>query len=160
MDDPQMPLNSAVGLVVVNWSLLEHSIDLVISLIFNEFGGDAFIKEVPKTRLNQKLSFLSTSFKKLPKLDEYKSQGMIFIDDIKKFSIDRHRIIHGVVIHATPDFFLYTKTNYDDVNELDLYKYTLTDLLDYGKKMQGLATNFDNFARRIINAFAIEKIQI
>jgi hypothetical protein len=156
--DSQAKLYSAVGNVIVNWSLIEHTIDLFMRLVFHKLGGNALIKEIPKTIFKRKTDFLIKSFDTLPQLAEYKTNGLSSMLDIDKYIEDRHRIVHGVVIHFAEDVLHYTKIKYEKGKEdFDIYRYTLTDLLDYGKKIEDLAMNFGLMIRQIINEYAIQK---
>lgn len=156
--DPQMNLFSTIGFVVVHWALVEHNIDIILPLIFHKYGGNSLRKEIPKTRLNQKVSFLRDSFNKIHDLSKYKQEGLILINIIEHLSDDRHRIIHGSIIHSTPDELFYVKLQHKlKIEGPELYQFTLTNLRDYGNKVQDLSKKFSLLVRQIINDFALSK---
>ena len=80
------------------------------------------------------------------------------MDDVNTLSDHRHRIIHGAVIKMDQDIFHYTKLIYgDEFHKFDIYMYKLTDVVDYGKKIQDLAIRFASLRDRLIKDAALQK---
>lgn len=90
-------LFEAIGRMVVTWSHLEFTIDVMILIIHNVLGRSDIEPKKPRS-LDRKLSYLSDFFKSLP-LDDVALAGYRrLISDIKIAAIERHDIIHGVSV--------------------------------------------------------------
>ena len=76
-DIPQqvlMDLYAVTGELVINWGIFEASLNMIVNLVYRDFGGQYVTGEsepipVPFTR---RLNFLKTCFKKIPALASFR----------------------------------------------------------------------------------------
>ncbi len=152
----QKTINATVGLIVLGWSFVEHILDICISLIYHKCDGKTLIKEIPATRLNEKIKVFKKCLNQSPVLNLHKDEGLRLLDRVKILSKDRHNIIHGVMTTMSPYSLKLVKFKYGkEVHEIINIEYSISDLLEYGKKIQDLTSDFGNYARSLVNNFGI-----
>jgi hypothetical protein len=149
---------TAIGLVITSWAYVEDLINRCVLFFYHECGGNTTKtgkSGIPRTQFNRKLKLLSESLSMLPILSIYKDDGLALIARSKTLSEYRDIIIHSVVTRLKPESLILVKYKYNKENidkpTLQHSQYTIKDLLDLGKKMTGLATDFHHYFQRILN---------
>lgn len=84
---------SAVGRIVVAWSMLESQFDVCIWLMYESLGGKTLVKEPPRA-LTRKVDFWKECFRKLPNLQSHKDAAYEFGDQLSSAAGDRNRMLH------------------------------------------------------------------
>lgn len=100
-DEELESLYRFVGLVVIQWGQSEQSLDLVVSTLYQNYGGSALVKKMPKM-LETKLEFVEKAFEELKGLDEFKPLAMRVVSEFKRLREFRHDFIHGAIADTVP----------------------------------------------------------
>jgi hypothetical protein len=133
-------LCACIGFVVVNWGLAEQSLDMIISVIYDQCGGSTITKDRPWS-LKLKIKFLRQAFKQFVALQPYVEQGNEILDSLIALSQKRHNLVHGVVtgINLEDGIFPIEKFDYRN-NTLEKVQFDpkafpklAQDLVDLGK---------------------------
>lgn len=144
----------ALGFVTAQWADIEHSIDNCISLIFLDLDGINIAKkrQVPRS-MNNKLDYLRKALC-LPQLSLFKDDGLKIIERIEPISKERQDIIHGIMFEVNPDHIEFTKLDYTKDEHIDrFYKFTIEDINQSGKRMQGLAGDLHAYTGYLLHHF-------
>ena len=112
-DFPQqvlMDLYAVTGELVINWGMLEASLNMIVNLVYRDFGGQyangkAEPIPVPFTR---RMNFLKTCFKKIPALVPFQDDARALRGKAKELSVVRDFIAHGFLSGHDPDTGIYT----------------------------------------------------
>ena len=84
----------AVGLVVLQWSQAEQSLELLVALLWQALGGQDHAKRIPKM-LETKLKFVRECAAELPKLASHRQRIEELASTFESLSDTRHDLIHG-----------------------------------------------------------------
>jgi hypothetical protein len=95
-EDVYAPLCSAIGSVVINWSLAECALDICGVIIFHAAGGRHEDKRLPRG-LSTKLEFLERCFKKIESLNQFRAEATSVFEAAKYMSRTRNFLIHGML---------------------------------------------------------------
>lgn len=146
-NDDYQALCKAVGFIVVNWAIMEQSLDGCVSLVFHEYAGKARRKNLPGP-LSAKLEFLTDCFSTIPKLSGHKDRALTLFSRIESVASRRHDLVHGAItdVTAKDGVFYFAKLDYQkqayrvrDVH-LDLRRFDelAESVLDLGSEVAQL----------------------
>lgn len=96
-------LLGAVGGLAVTWSILEYAVDICIDALYNKWGADKLVAEIPRTAMNKKIEFLRTVFAEgspMTKVFDGVSMPEV-VDRLEWLAERRHQVIHGVAMRMT-----------------------------------------------------------
>jgi len=133
-------LCACIGIVVVNWALAQQSLDMIVSVIYDQCGGSTIMNDKPWA-LKRKIKFLKLAFKQFVVLQPYAEQGITILDSLIAISEKRHNLVHGVVtgINLEDGIFPIEKFDYR-INTLEKIQFDpkafpelAQDLVDLGK---------------------------
>ena len=120
-------LYTAVGFVVVQWGQAEQSLDLAVSTLYQDYGGTAYAKRMPKM-LSPKLEFIT----KCLDVSKYRQSLLVLAEklsnDFERLSEIRHALIHGTISEVTQrdGVYSYIKLNVQkDTHEVQEFKFDL-----------------------------------
>jgi len=148
-DDEELDaLFKAVGFVVVQWGQAEQSLDLATGVLYQNLGGKALAKRLPKM-LDTKLEFIAKCLAKLPTLAHLRADGENLVADFRSLIATRHDLIHGAIasVSATDGGFDFMKLDFKGNNHVvrefrfegeDFPKLT-KDLIDLGARATAFA---------------------
>lgn len=156
---PQLvdPLANAIGRLAMAWAGLELMLDAQVAVIYQLAGGRHLERELPKA-LNRRINFLRRCYRQIAALSGFSAKAAPLLDETDRLSETRHTVIHGAPAHCDPSgpsfIFVRMEVNKDKTmhkgNELSL---TLGQIVDCGRKSQGLADDFYSLANRLMDAF-------
>jgi hypothetical protein len=130
-------LCACIGFVMVNWALAEQSLDMIVSVIYDQCGGSTITKDKPWA-LKAKIDFLRKAFKQFVALQPYAEQGNKILNSLIALSEKRHNLVHGVV----------TGINLEDgVFPIEKFDYRNNTL----KKIQFDPKAFPNLAQDLVD---------
>ena len=119
--DAWIGLSLALGLVVVQWGLIEKQVDFWVERLFQDFDGKKLRKKGDRPRtLKPKNSFLSECFETMPELAELRPAANNIMSRVVIVSERRHDLIHGAISSWPKDGVF----NFD---KIDLPGYTLRE---------------------------------
>jgi hypothetical protein len=95
-DEDLDALFKAVGFVVIQWGQAEQSLDLIVSMLYQNLGGKELVKRIP-VMLAPKLNYLRKCLSKIPQLREFQNDGDLLISKFEELSQKRHDVIHGAI---------------------------------------------------------------
>ena len=147
-------LFKAVGFVVVQWGQAEQALDLATAILYQNLGGKACSKRLPKM-LQPKLEFLSKCLSKIPVLDSLRGEGEALIANFHKLSDKRHDLIHGAIasVSATDGAFMFAKLDIkDDIHVVREVRFDSADFPALTKELINLGAQATAFARRLQEA--------
>ena len=122
------------------FDIAEQSLDMIISLVYDECGGSTISKTRPWA-LGDKIKFLRKAFKRFVVLYPYAEQGIEILDSVEAISKKRHDLVHGVVKNVTLEngVFPIEKLDYRNNNVKNIqfdpkaFPNLAQELLDLGK---------------------------
>jgi hypothetical protein len=89
----------AVGFVVLNWAIIEQQMDNWVNIAFRNCGGSSLkdVDGIPRS-FDRKMKFLRKSFKKLPALAPFSTEGLALIERASAISTERNNLVHGGIV--------------------------------------------------------------
>ncbi len=87
----------SIGRLTISWAYIELGIDLAVSTIYRQLGGDKIDKRMPFA-LQRKLTFLKQAANVIATLSPYRDRLINLAHAVEKHSGTRHDIIHGFVV--------------------------------------------------------------
>jgi hypothetical protein len=150
-------LCEAIGFVVIDWALIEQQIDNWVNVSFNNCGGNSVrgYENVPHS-LKRKITFLKQSFKTLPLLAPYASEGRNLLTRISTLSPKRHELVHGAIISldSAGGVFKYRMVGYRlQQHTLREFEFNIRDAPTLEKTLSALLTEAISFSQKLANAF-------
>lgn len=137
----------AMGLITVNWSFVEQSINNCVKLFFYDCKGKPYAKpkeEIPLS-LNSKRIFMRKCLHNVPLLIPFKEQILPITDRIKTLANERHDMIHGIIIEISDNNITFAKYDVKKIYKIHGIEYSITDFHSVGKKMLDLANDLSQF---------------
>jgi hypothetical protein len=157
VDDFQS-LCAAIGFVEVNWALFEQSLDFIVITAFQDLGGSALDKELPRS-YSRKAKFLRKAFSKVAVLNPLKAEATEILSRSDELSTKRHDLMHGVVTHveAIDGCYNFSKIDYvghghsyrDFVFNPEDFPKLAEDLLRLGAETTRLGLKVDEIQQRL-----------
>jgi hypothetical protein len=152
MDSEYHRLCAAIGFVVVNWSLTEHSLDGWVAIVYHDHGGKDLRKSIPKP-LSAKVEFLTQCFQECPSLSEFKDEALALLLRVTALADKRHDLVHGAVTSVTSKdgVFAFAKLDFKKQEirvrqvHLDLKKFD-----DLAKEIVDLGTDVADLGDRLL----------
>ncbi len=107
-------LFNLVGFVVVQWGQAEQSLDLIVAMLYQDFGGNKFVKRLPKM-LSTKISFIRKCLEEIPELAIFQNPIDDVITEFERLSSIRHDFIHGAIADTVPEngAFKFVKLDFE-----------------------------------------------
>jgi hypothetical protein len=147
-----------VGFITITWAFIERFMDDSILFIYNVFDGKTIPKKIPKTKLILKIELLKIYLEQLPKISQYKDNGLRIINTVEEFSSQRHWLVHGALIKITPDVLYFTKYKYgQNKHQIENFEHKITDLDKYAKALQDITTELSVLAQNIAEDAMLQK---
>jgi hypothetical protein len=108
-------LAKAVGLVVLQWSQTEQSLELLVAVLWQSLGGKSFAKRIPKM-LETKLEFVRKCAAGTPALAAHRQRIEGLANSFESLSATRHDLIHGAPasIAAVDGAFVFARLEIRD----------------------------------------------
>lgn len=138
----------AFGLVVINWSNAEQSLDMLIALLWQSFPTRTYSRKIPMM-LAPKLAFARQSFAKVEALKPFQQQAELLFAEFDRLSNLRNDLIHGAVASLAPidGHFVLIKFDIHDgfhqVREVRIpvmaYPQLTSDLVNLGRNAHRMA---------------------
>jgi hypothetical protein len=152
-DSEYYALCAAMGFVVVNWSLAEHSLDGWVAIVYHDHGGKDLRKSIPKP-LSAKVEFLAQCFQERPSLSAFKDEALTLLPRVTSLADKRHDLVHGAINSLTSKdgVFAFSKLDFEkqDIRvrqvHLDLRKFD-----DLAKEIIDLGTELANLGNRLVS---------
>jgi hypothetical protein len=154
-------LCQAVGFLVIEWALIEQQIDNWVNVSFNNCGGNLVHghQSVPHS-LKRKTDFLKRSFKTLPLLAPFASEGLNLLTRISALSPKRHELVHGAItsLDSSGGSFAYRLVGYRlQRHTLKEFKFNIREFPTLEKSLSALLTEGISFSQKLASAFLVEK---
>lgn len=167
MRQPSVPekvmpsLFANVGMIVMNWSFVENSLDAWTAIAFQDCNGSSIERELPR-QFDRKMRFLRKCFNRLPELTPWKNEALAYLDRAKALSVVRHYVVHGVLWDfdsANNESFTFQKIDLDE-NKTQHMLGSLTiageDLIASANELLGMASQGQKITHFMLNAFEAE----
>ena len=105
----------AIGLVVLQWGQAEQSLDLLVALLWQSFGGKKHAKKIP-IMLEPKIRLIRTCIIAEPQLIAHSAAADELLLRFETLSALRHDLIHGAVASIPPidNAFVFAKLDVKD----------------------------------------------
>jgi hypothetical protein len=148
-------LYTSVGRMVMTWTYVEASLDAIVALLFQKFGGKEIEQEVPRS-LKKKVTFIKRCLK-LPALLPFGEEGASLMREVSALADTRHLIAHGTFMTWPHEFgetrlklkmFQY-QAKFHKVEDKDT---TLKELDDASLKAISLAVILIDWCRDIMES--------
>ncbi len=148
----------AFGLVVINWSNAEQSLDMLIALLWQSFPTRTYSRKIPMM-LAPKLAFARRSFAEVEALEPFQQQAQSLFAEFDRLSNLRHDLIHGAVTSLAPidGHFVLNKFDIHDgfhhVREVRIpvaaYPQLIRDLVNLGRNAHHMADTVFELVKKI-----------
>jgi hypothetical protein len=148
-------LSYAVGFIVINWALIEQSMDHCVRAIYRGCNGKCIRPRLPVS-CKPKIEFLEASLKTLLQLEEFKEDGLMLLRDIADIADMRNNLVHGVIESIHSDSGVYTfnrlKTHPDSHSVL-VFKFNLQTAPKFVARSQEVQTKIGMLATSLNERF-------
>lgn len=89
-------LFNVVGFVVIQWGQAEQSLDLIISTIYQNLGGEKLAKRLPKM-LDTKLNFIQEATANISELNSFEDRLSELKAEFRRLGVIRNDFVHGAI---------------------------------------------------------------
>lgn len=96
------PASHAIGFFIINWTLLEITLDAWQSITFHNANGKFFKRKMARM-LSDKIIFLRDNFLKNEYLLEYRDECLLILDEVERISKTRRTISHYGISKFDPE---------------------------------------------------------
>jgi hypothetical protein len=154
--DTESALYSQVGFIVIQWGHCEQSLELLVTTLFREYGGNALPKRnrMPK-QLSEKLAFVKECATEIPSLKPFRTEIENLASKFEALTQKRHDLVHGAltddpVIDGVYSFIRLE--THPDIHEVKDFQYDLKAFPFLAKALVGLGADAPKVARRVFDA--------
>jgi len=112
-------LCTAIGIIAINWAMIERQLDNCIHLICADLGGIPGEREKPLA-LERKIKALKKSFRRIESLKPFKDRAIPLIEDARVMGHKRHMFLHGCIGKLEGPILTMHKLR-PDINALNPY---------------------------------------
>jgi hypothetical protein len=154
-----MDLYAVAGELVIQWGMVEASLNTLISLIYKDYGGNELGGEkqtipVPFTR---RIKYLKRCFKEIPALMPFAEEARTIRSQAKTLSFVRDYIAHGFLSTWNTETGVYTfgrldTDEGDTIHVHTTYKATATELLAKTGQIMELFDLSHALVQKLLNA--------
>jgi len=133
----------AIGLVVIQWAQAEQSLDMVVALLWQSFGGEAHARKLP-VMLEPKIRFVRVCVTANSDLAEFRADAESLLAEFERLSSLRHDLIHGAVSSIAPidGHFVFAKLDVrENVHHVREVKVPVTSYPMIMRNLVDLARN-------------------
>lgn len=154
--DPENALYSQVGFIVIQWGYCEQSLELLVTTLFREYGGNAMPKRKRLPRgLSEKLAFVKECAACIPLLEPFRTDIESLASKFEALTQKRHDLVHGAltddpVINGVYSFIRLE--THPDIHEVKDFQYDLKAFPSLAKALVGLGADAPKVARRVFDA--------
>ena len=151
VDDELDNLYRAVGFIVIQWGQAEQSLDMIVAIIFHDFGGNK-VKKIPKM-LKPKIDYLRESFNNISDISVHKEVANEILDEFEKLSEKRHDIIHGAVSATTSNNGAYAFAKLDIINgyhHVREFDFDIKQFPKLSEDLVNLGSNTTKLAKQLL----------
>jgi len=145
-------LYRAVGFIVIQWGLAEQSLDMIVAIIFHDFGGNKIKNKLPKM-LKPKIDYLRECFNKISDISEHKEAGNEILNVFENLSERRHEIIHGAVSTTASNNGAYAFAKLDIINgyhQVREFDFDIKQLPKLSEDLVSLGSNTTKLANQLL----------
>ena len=145
----------AIGFVVIQWGLAEQSLEMLVVLLFNSFGGKKLAKRIP-VLLSHKLNFVRQCLASAPRLAKYRVDGEALAGQFESLSATRNDLVHGAICSLAPVGGKLMFAKLDFRNNLPVHRQVNLDMPAFPKLAEDLIAlghNAAGLAMRLLDEF-------
>jgi hypothetical protein len=149
-------LFKTIGFIVVNWGHCEQSLELLVSTLFREYGGNKLpkVKKMPKP-LSAKIAFVKECANHIPALAPFRTEIESLVCDFDALTQTRHDLVHGAITDTPVIEGVYSFIRLDthpDIHEVKYFQYDLKAFPSFAEALLRLGSDAPKLARRVFDA--------
>lgn len=145
-----------VGMIVLNWSFVENSLDAWTSISFHDHNGESVERQIPR-QFGRKVSFLRKCFRRLPSLAVHADEVSAYLDRAVALANVRNYVVHGTLSDFDPadESFLFVKIDISEdkrQHEFGELKILGTDLIAAANELLVMASRGHEITARLVQS--------
>ena len=149
-------LFKSAGFVVVNWGHCEQSLEMLVGILFSQYGGNKLPKRkrIPK-QLSDKIEFVNECIAQIPLIAAFSGELEKIMADFTAIKQTRHDLIHGALTdyHATNGVFSFIRLEtHPDIHEVKPFEFDLKEFPSLASTLLRLGENTARIVKRIFDA--------
>lgn len=149
-------LCKSIGFLVIQWGQSEQSLELLVNVIFRDYGGSKWTKQKRLPRqLDKKLAFIKECASAIPALATFRIDLEALVVKFKLLSQMRHDLVHGALVNIKEenDVYSFIRLNtHPDVHEAKEFRYALTEFPVVADAFVCLGRDTQRLAERVFIA--------
>lgn len=154
--DTESALYCQVGFIIIQWGHCEQSLELLVTTLFREYGGNAMPKRkrMPK-QLSDKLAFVKECAAGIPLLKPFRTDIESLARKFEALIQKRHDLVHGALTDDPGIDGVYSfirLETHPDIHEVKEFQYDLKAFPSLAKALVGLGADAPKVARRVFDA--------
>lgn len=154
--DAENALYSQVGFIVIQWGHCEQSLELLVSTLFREYGGNKLPRRrrMPK-QLSEKIAFVKECAQHIPSLAPFRAEIEALAGDFDSLTQTRHDLVHGALSDAPVVDGVYSfirLETHPDIHEIKTSQYDLNEFPSLAKALVRLGADIPRVVRRVFDA--------
>lgn len=139
----------AIGYISIQCALIESAMDMIVSTIYVDCGGNSLRKAMPKF-IKDKTKFMIRAFEELPKLVTLRVQGKALTKRISDNTELRHDFIHSSITNSPPINGVYQFMRLDAKehnHSMKIWKFDIKNFQEIPKVLEPLVMDSQDFAK-------------
>ena len=154
--DAENALYSQVGFIVIQWGHCEQSLELLVTTLFRQYGGNALPKRKRMPRqLSDKITFVKECVAALQTLKSFRDEIEGLINKFESLKQKRHDLIHGALTDDSVIDGVYSfirLETHPDIHEVKAFHYDLKAFPNIAKDLVRLGADAPKIAKRVFDA--------
>lgn len=110
--DDMLGLYAFVGLITINWTVIEHQLDNCIAMVISDFGGLPKYMKIPRP-YSKKSAYLREAFNSKTQFTHFKEPMIALLDRADIAAGKRNTMIHGTIDKVEGGTLSMAKLDYD-----------------------------------------------
>lgn len=149
-------LCKSVGFVTIQWGQSEQSLELLVNVLFRDYGGSGLPKRKRMPRpLAEKLSFVKECASAIPSLAAFRSDLESLVSNFESLIQTRHGLVHGALANTKAVNGVYSfmrLETHPDIHEVKEFQYDLMEFPALADALVRLGADAPRLAKLVFDA--------
>jgi hypothetical protein len=155
-NNEETSLFTAVGFVTVQWGHCEQSLEVLVNILHNQYGGKHLQRrtKIPKP-LSEKIAFVKECSTQLSSLSPFRSELNALVYSFDSIKQTRHDLIHGALTDepVVDGVFNFIRLEtHPDIHEIKNFQFDLKEFPLLATELLNLGNDVIKVTRLIFDA--------
>ena len=154
------PICKSVGMLVINWAMVEQTIEMIVAVIYRSADGHSQEEKLPKF-FSRKAKFVRRCLSRISALHDFQLTGRKLMEEATRLSKIRHDVIHGALSGFDEEtgvvsFIRVDIDKNEDIHQEVRCEHSIEEILNAGVDCISLTAKLHDYVNRLIAEFVGE----